>query len=217
MINKESVNKFLVRFLLIDIFLVISGCDFVNPLISQLPSKTNGQDTTQINSRNVSPNKKVSFDQSYQGNLSNLNGLLLQLQKNNPDLERQSKERYEFALKSQELKDWGSASKGFAESVSLKPTPNALLGYALSQIMTNVNTPNSQESLDTKLRNFRDAIKLYQVAIELAKETKQPLSKEQQQTVNANSACLKAFLSSPNPKSPTCQLVADALQVSKIR
>lgn len=163
-----------------------------------------------------SSNAEKSSGLPYKGNLLDVDGLLKQLEKRDANLELQSKRLLKVALDAQEDNDWGAAAKGFGESIVFRPTNEALLGYAMSQLMTNVNTLDQKETLKIKLRNFKEAIKIYQTTTEFSQRSGKPLSNEQKQLVKTNIACLESFLKSPNPKVATCKLVADALKASKI-
>jgi hypothetical protein len=201
-------------------FVLFTVCLVSSVLSACTPSKLSthsdqGKDpeTAQESSNGEKTNNST---QPYQGNLLDVEGLLKQLEKNDANLNQQSKRLFKAALNAQAENDWGAAAKGFGESIAFMPTNEALLGYAMSQIMTNVYTLNPKESLSTKLRNFKEAIKIYQATTEFSQRAGKPLSNEQKQLVKTNIACLESFLQSPNPKVATCKLVSDALKASKI-
>jgi hypothetical protein len=192
---------------------ILGSCSSAN-----LRSESSQIDSQKAN-QNTTGGKTDKLDSSsYQGSLLNVDGLLKQLEKanTNSELQRQSDKLLKAALDSQSRNDWGGATKGFAYSIGFKPSNEAILGYAKARIMTNVYTLNPKESLNTKIRNFKEAIKIYQVAIQFSQRANKPLSNEQKQSIQTNITCLGAFIKSPNPKVPTCQIVKEALRASKI-
>lgn len=195
------------------IILALSGCDS-NQLPKQLTLDSN-YETKQT------PSDKLKFDDSgtlpYQGDLLNVDGLLQQLDKADTNLEYHSKRLLKVASEAQADSDWGAAAKGFGESALFMPSNEALLGYALATIMTNVYTLDPEETLKTKLRNFQKAIKIYQVTTQFSQRASKPLSHQQIQLIQTNVACLESFLQSPDPNAKTCKLVTDALRVSQIK
>jgi hypothetical protein len=210
----KNSNKYYSLVLLMGchVILLLSACTS-----TKLPTQS-AQNNDQKVTQSSSSGEKTSNSRSlpYQGNLLDVDGLLSQLKKTDANLELQSKRLLKVALDAQANNDWGAAAKGFGESIAFIPTNEALLGYAMSRIMTNVHTVDPKESLSTKLRNFQEAIKIYQVAIEFSQRANKLLSNEQRQLVKTNVACLESFLQSPDPKAATCKLVADALKASKI-
>ncbi len=104
---------------------------------------------------------------------------------------------------------WAMAAKDYSESIAIKPTTEALMGYAKAYAM-------SGRTLSSKLENFKKTIEIYLITLELGKRTQKPLSLEQQKQVEANITCLEAFIKQPQPKVPICQLVRESLRVGNI-
>jgi hypothetical protein len=114
-------------------------------------------------------------------------------------------------------RDWGKAAKFYGESAMFKPSTENLIGYAESSVMTGRIGGDKKNSLAAKLQDFQRAIKTYRVAILFGKRTNQPLAVNVRQKVDANITCLQAFLKNPDPNSPVCKLVSEALRESKIK
>jgi hypothetical protein len=194
---------------LVAAFAVLNACTSSNQPAVQI--QKDSQEATHVN-----PDASTAA-LYYQGDLRDVDGLVEQSKQKDPSLKQTSQSMLETAREAQADDDWGAATKLFGDSVAFMPNNDALLGYATAQAMTNVLTTSPQETLKTRLRTFQDAIDSYQVAIEFSKRTNQTLTTEQKQLAEANIACLEAFLAAPDPKKPTCELVANALKVSNIQ
>lgn len=190
-------------------------CFLLNGCTLNRPSKSLDQGNQRKESTNYSTQEEAN-NLPYQGSLTDVNGLLMQLNKDNPNLHQESQRLLRIALDAKNNDDWGAAAKGFGESIVFMPTNEALLGYAMSQIMTNVYTPDSKESLNAKIRNFQEAIKVYKATVEFGQRSGKALSNDQEKLIKSNVSCLEAFLKSPNTKIAPCDLVSMALKASKI-
>lgn len=155
----------------------------------------------------------------YSGNLYNVNELVTYYEKisEDPVLKSKRVEEARNIIERTQKDGWGESAKGFASSIDSIPTNEGLLNYAMSQIMTNVQSSSVQESLSTKVRNFEDVLQLYQVTVEFSRRTRQPLSKEQKEQIEVNAQCIETFLKSSDIKAPPCKLVDEALKASKIQ
>jgi hypothetical protein len=201
------------------ISLLMSGCS-LNQSLESSTLKNSPEISKNISTpeqKNSASDPEVSRLDTYLGSLTNVDGLLGQLKKTDSSLLKTSKETIKHALDAQADGDWGAAAKGFGESIVFMPTNEGLLGYALSTVMTNVESPTPEETLNTKLRNFREAIEIYKTTIEFSRRSGKPLSDEQQKLIKRNLACLEKHLNSPDPKAKTCELISKAFKASKIQ
>ena len=151
-----------------------------------------------------------------QRDLEDVEALLQQLRRAGPAEEQAAtlllKEAREFLAKGQ----WGPTATAYGEAALYKPTTQTLIDYATARVMIDRVRPVKQEALDAKLRDFEGAIKLYRVAIDFGERSGMPLSAEQHREVDEKIACLERFSKELNTAQPGCQLVSDALKVSKI-
>jgi hypothetical protein len=213
MVNPRKPMNFRKESIAFGISLILGACS-PNPVeqspIASVPPSTPPSNTVEKKSTNSSTGGERFRD------LLNIDNLLERKKGASAESQKNAQQVLEAARQGQTEKDWSSLAKGFGMAIDWDPSTEALLGYALGIIMGSVNTPDPQETLNAKVASFQEAIEVYGVAVEFSQKANDPLSPEQKQLVESNIACLKAFLNNPNPQSPSCPLVTEALKFSKI-
>ena len=145
------------------------------------------------------------------GDLTDINKLLLQVNRAN----QVDKDLVAGGLKSNKNymeKDWpeglhggrSGVTKLFCDSPLYYPTVDGLAGCAKA-------TSLDQGNFEAKLRGFKGSSKLYRTALLFSDRTNAPLPAAERQKIEKNIACLDAFVKTPNPKTPGCELVRVAL------
>lgn len=160
------------------------------------------------------PREAVALEQD---ELTDIEALLSQVKRVGPAEEQAAKILLREGLEARAKKRWGPAAKAYGEAAMYKPNTEALVGTAdMEVIIDRAALGNKQQKLESKLRDFQGSIPLYRVTIELNERTNSPLSVEQRNEIEEKIKCLETFVKNPNPEFPICQLVKDALAVSKI-
>jgi hypothetical protein len=96
-------------------------------------------------------------------------------------------------------------SKLFCGSAVEYPTVEALIGCAKSLALEDA-------SFDVKVKRSQNASDIYQTTLEFSKRTKNSISGAERQKIENNIKCLDAFVKSPNPNSPGCELIKISLK-----
>lgn len=177
------------------------------------PSKQTASDSANNQQDKTIPKEAVALKQT---DLENIEALLEQLKRAGKAEEKASaillKDAKELSAKGQ----WGAAVKAYGEAALYKPSSEALTGYATAKVMVDRVRSGKKESLDAKLRDFQGAVKTYRITIDLGERSGTPLSAEQRKDIEDKISCLENFSKNSDTAKPGCQLVTDALKVSKI-
>ena len=95
--------------------------------------------------------------------------------------------------------------KLFCGSVVDYPTVEALTGCAESLALDDAG-------FDVKLKRFKSASNIYRTTLEFSERVKSPILPAERQKIESNIKCLDAFVKTPNPKSPGCELIRISLK-----
>jgi hypothetical protein len=158
------------------------------------------------------PNLKKQLVSLNGGDESNIDKLLLQVNRANPENKKLASDLLEDGKKvsakhKEESLHGGRSglSKLFCGSVVNYPTVEALIGCAESLSLADAD-------FDVKVKRFKSASKIYSTALEFSKRIKSPLSPAERQKIEGNIKCLDTFVKKPNPKSPGCELIRLSLK-----
>jgi hypothetical protein len=210
MINKKMKLTSLILLVYLMFVINLSACDKIRVKRDNQPQTSSKSNDTSL--------KKNNELISYQGSLYDIDELVnyYEVIQSDQNLYHQRVQDAKSKINKTKEEGWNESAKGFVMSIDLIPTNDGIISYAKSQILTNVHTFTPQETLSTKVRNFKEAIQLYNIAKEFAQRTNQPLSLEQKKEIEVNIDCLEIFIKNPNPKNIPCPLVAEALKISQI-
>jgi hypothetical protein len=113
--------------------------------------------------------------------------------------------------------NWSGVSKQYAEAAIRVPSPINLSKAAQSLAMINRDSEpsNRQETLSIKLKDWKRAVNIYKVALEVSKQPGQSLPSSKSKAIQGDIRCLESFIKKPDLKMPPCPLIKDALEVSK--
>jgi hypothetical protein len=95
--------------------------------------------------------------------------------------------------------------KLFCGSAVSYPTVDALTGCAESLVI-------HDGGFDVKVGNMRLASDIYRATLEFGDRTNKPISGAERQKILDNIKCLDAFVKTPDPKSPGCELIRISLK-----
>lgn len=147
-----------------------------------------------------------------QRDLVNIDKLLLQVNRANQTTQKLSSGLLEDGkrLAKQDKKEGlhGQRSglpKLFCGSAIGYPTVDALTGCAESLVI-------HDGGFDVKVGNMKLASNIYRATLEFGDRTNNPISGAERQKILDNIKCLDAFVKSPNPNSPGCELIRVSLK-----
>jgi hypothetical protein len=167
-----------------------------NVVISQSPSSVSSASEIILNSED----------------LSNIDKLILQLNRADQENKKLSAGLLENGkkLSEQDRKEGlhgqrDGLSKLFCGSAVGYPTVDALTGCAESIVLEN-------SSFDVRVKRMKDASDIYRATLEFADRTNKPISGAERQKILDNIKCLDAFVKTPDPKSPGCELIRISLK-----
>lgn len=145
------------------------------------------------------------------GDLNDIDKLLLQVSQTNQadkdlagDLLEQGKNNMEKDRQEGLHGGRSGLSKSFCGSAGSYPTVDALTGCAEAISF-------EQGNFEAKLTRFKVSSDLYRTALLFGERTNAPLSTANRQEIEENIACLDAFVKTPNPEKPGCELVRVSL------
>jgi hypothetical protein len=179
-------------------------------LVSLTTSCTEGQvsnNTIPQSPSSKPPNLKKQLVSLNGGDESNIDKLLLQVNRANPENKKLASGLLEDGKKvSEKHKQEGlhggrsGLSKLFCGSVVNYPTVEALIGCADSLVLADAG-------FDVKVKRFKSASEIYSTTLKFSERVKSPISPAERKKIEANIKCLDAFVKTSNPKSPGCELI----------
>jgi hypothetical protein len=92
----------------------------------------------------------------------------------------------------------------FCAAALYYPTVDALIGCAEAISLDDGN-------FEAKLKNFKASSESYRIALLFSDRTNAPIPPAERQKIEENIACLDAFVKTPNPETPGCELVRVSL------
>jgi hypothetical protein len=145
------------------------------------------------------------------GDLTDIDKLLLQVNRatqKNKDLAAADLEWGKIEMEKERKKGLHGGRSGLSKLFCVSP-----MDYPTVDGLKNCAEAVSleQANFEGKLKKFKGASKLYRTALLFSDRTNAPLPTAQRQKIEKNIACLDAFVKTPNPKSPGCELVKVSL------
>jgi len=145
------------------------------------------------------------------GDLSNIDKLLLQVNRSGPQNRALSLRLLEDGIRLAEKDRKGGLHgerdglpKLFCASAVGYPTVEGLIGCAESLVIADA-------SFNVKVEKMKDASKIYRATLEFAKRTNYSLPATERQRILDNIKCLDNFVQAPNPNAPSCELIKISL------
>ena len=145
------------------------------------------------------------------GDLTDINKLLLQVNRatqENKNFAAEALEGSKIAIEKERQEGLHGGRSGLTKIVCVSsmhyPTVDGLVGCAEA-------TALEQRNFEGKLRGFEGSSRLYRTALLFSERTNAPLPAAERQKIEENIACLDAFVKSPNPETPGCELVRVSL------
>ncbi len=199
----NMLEKSKALFILILLVLCTVSCTNAETIKTKAESPSSSADT----SSNVTESRITLND----GDLNNIDKLLLQVNRANQankDLAAKALESGKEAMKQDRQEGLHGGRSGlfktFCASAVNYPTVEALTGCAEAISLGDAN-------FESKLKNFKSSSKLYQTALLFSKRTNASMPAAERQKIEKNIACLDAFVKTPDPKAPGCELVKVSL------
>jgi hypothetical protein len=204
----NMLDKTKVLFIIVSLTLCIVSCTKAETIKTKAESPQASVPSSAADTSSNVTKPRIALND---GDLNNIDKLLLQVNRanqTNKDLAAKALEGGRETMEQDRREGLHGGRSGlfktFCAAALNYPTVDALTGCAEAISLTDGN-------FEAKVKNFKSSSKLYRTALLFSDRTNAPLPAAERQKIQENIACLDAFVKTPNPGTPGCELIRVSL------
>ncbi len=193
--------------------------------LSQVSCSTNGEQKTlaqasptiEIDTKSkVTQTPDLTQKRLTQEQTLDISKLIERFQSATEDDREMAQKMFDESKKEFEKRKYTIAGQGFIASITDFPRVDSLIMSGESVANSDVSDQPKNEAVLYKLKQFKESVKYFDLAIEFANKTQQTNELKEYPNLNKNIDCLNNFITEKSNKEKSCEFINDILKANNI-